>query len=134
MEIQTNRQPHGGGKLNSYLSGVSLNWMIREISEYGLLSQDASVYENRYDKTREPLKGLGKVLYSNKSRKLIYFTSRDDFRDSKLKIHQSVLDRLEYRVKTNEITLLEFFGDCFQKNEKGGYSYKTDANCFDITP
>ena len=124
----------GGGKLNSYLSGVSLNWMINEISEYGLLPQNAAVYENRYDKTREPMKGLGKIIYSNKSRKLIYFSSRDGFRDSKLKIHQSVLDRLEYRVKTNEITLLEFFGDCFKKNEIGGYSYKSNADCFEIIP
>ena len=120
--------------MNSYLSGVSLNWMINEISEHGLFPQNASVYEDRYDKTREPMKGLGKIIYSNKTRKLIYFSSRDGFRDNKLKIHQSVLDRLEYRVKTNEITLLEFFGDCFQKNEKGGYSYKSNADCFEVIP
>ena len=124
----------GGGNLDSHLSGVSLNWMINEISEYGLLPKNASVYENRYDKTKDPLSGLGKIIYSHKSRKLIYFSSREGFRDTKLKIHQSVLDRLEFRVKTNEITLLEFFGDCFEKNDKGGYSYKPDADCFEVVP
>ena len=122
----------GGGRYNSYLSGVSLNWMIREIKPYGLLSPTASVYENRYDKTSDPRQGFYKIVYPKSSRKLVYFTSRDDFRDKKLKIHQSVLDRLEFRVKTNEITLLEFFGDCFKKNQKGGYSYKADADCFDV--
>ena len=122
----------GGGKYNSYLSGVSLNWMINEIKPYGLLSPNASVYENRYDKTSDPRQGFYKIVYPKSSRKLVYFASLEDFRDKKLKIHQSVLDRLEYRVKTNEITLLEFFGDCFEKNQKGGYSYQADANCFDI--
>ena len=123
----------GGGNLNTYLSGVSLNWMLEEMREYDLLPVNASVYENPLDRTNNPRKGILKLFYPNKSRKLVYFTSRQNYRDSKLKIHKSVLDRLEYKmVKTNEITLLEFFGECFVKNDRGGYSYLENADCFTV--
>ncbi|WP_181039923.1 T6SS phospholipase effector Tle1-like catalytic domain-containing protein [Aureitalea marina] len=122
----------GGGYFNSYLSGVSLNWMIREIEEFDLLPPNTSVYEDRFGETNDPRKGFSKLIYTDKSRKLVYFASRDGFRDEKLKIHRSVLERLEYRVKTNEINLLAFFGDCFFLNTKGGYTYKQDAACFEV--
>ena len=122
----------GGGYQNTYISGVSLNWMLDEIRDYNLLPENASVYENYLDKTNDPRRGIFKLFYPNKSRKLVYFTSRQNYRDRKLKIHKSVLDRLEYMVKTNEITLLEFFGECFDKNDRGGYSYVEGADCFEV--
>lgn len=122
----------GGGYFNSYLSGVSLNWMINEIAPYNLLPPNTKVYEDRLGETNDPREGWAKLIYSDKSRKLVYFASREGFRDEKLKIHQSVLDRLEYRVKTNEINLLAFFGDCFFLNTKGGYTYKQDSACFEV--
>ena len=122
----------GGGYFNSHLNGVSLNWMIREITPYNILPDKTSVYEDRFGPTNDPRKGFFKLIYSDKSRKLVYFASRNGYRDNKLKIHQSVLDRLGQRVKTNEITLLAFFGDCFVKNSKGGYSYLEGASCFEV--
>lgn len=65
----------GGGSLNTNISGVSLNWMIGQLKDFELLPSSASVYENRFDITNNPLKGFMKVFYPKKRTKasVLYF-------------------------------------------------------------
>ncbi len=122
----------GGGNLNTNISGVSLNWMIGQLREYELLPKEAVVYENPMDVTNDPRRGFMKLFYPKKGRKLIFFTSKNGFKKEKLKLHRSVLDRLEGSLQTYEVNLIKLFGECFEKNEKGGYDYLKTSNCFDI--
>ncbi len=122
----------GGGALNTNISGVSLNWMINQIREYKLLPMETQVYENRHDVTNDPRKGFMKVIFPKKGRKLVFFTSSEGYKKEKLKIHQSVLDRLEGSLQTYEINLLKLFGECFEKNKKGGYKYLESSDCFEV--
>ncbi|QCX00633.1 DUF2235 domain-containing protein [Aggregatimonas sangjinii] len=122
----------GGGALNTNMSGVSLNWMIRELKEFELLPPSAEVYENRMDITNDPIGGMMKLFYPKKGRKLVFFASRNGYKKEKLKIHQSVLDRLEGSLQAYEINLIKLFGECFEKNNKGGYDYLEGSECFDV--
>ncbi|MGI9551841.1 MAG: phospholipase effector Tle1 domain-containing protein [Aurantibacter sp.] len=122
----------GGGALNTNISGVSLNWMIAQIKEYDLIPEYAEVYENHLDVTNDPRKGFMKVIFPKKGRKLVFFTSMEGYKQEKLKIHQSVLDRLEGSLQTYEINLIKLFGECFQQNDKGGYDYLPESNCFTV--
>ncbi|TMM57056.1 DUF2235 domain-containing protein [Maribacter algarum] len=122
----------GGGALNTNMSGVSLNWMIRQLKEFELLPPSAEVYENRMDITNDPIGGMMKLFYPKKGRKLVFFTSKNGYKKERLKLHQSVLDRLEGSLQTYEINLIKLFGECFEKNNKGGYDYLESSACFDI--
>ncbi len=120
----------GGGSFNTNISGVSLNWMIGQLKEFELLPPSAAVYENRMDITNNPRKGFIKLFYPKKGRKLVFFTSRSGYKKEKLKLHQSVLDRLEGSLQTYEVNLVKLFGECFAKNDKGGYDYLETSKCF----
>lgn len=122
----------GGGAFNTNISGVSLNWMIGQLKEFELLPHSAAVYENRMDVTNNPIQGFSKLFYPRKGRKLVFFTSRNGYKKEKLKLHQSVLDRLESSLQTYEVNLIKLFGECFEKNDKGGYDYLKNSDCFDI--
>lgn len=122
----------GGGYRNTNISGVSLNWMIGQLKEFELLPPSTMVYENRLDVTNDPLKGFMKVFYPKKGRKLVFFTSRKGYKDEKLKLHRSVLDRLEGSLQSYEINLIKLFGECFEKNDKGGYNYVESSECFEV--
>lgn len=120
----------GGGALNTNMSGVSLNWMIKQLKPYRLVPDYAEVYENRFDISNDPRKGFTKVIFPKKERKLVFFTSRKKYKDNMLKLHRSVLDRLEKSLQTYEINLIKLFGECFEKNDIGGYDYLKSSNCF----
>ncbi len=120
----------GGGAFNTNISGVSLNWMIGQLKEFELLPPWAAVYENRMDITNNPRKGFIKLFYPKKGRKLVFFTSRNGYKKEKLKLHRSVLDRLEKSLRTYEINLVKLFGECFEKNDSGGYDYLESSDCF----
>ncbi len=122
----------GGGAFNTNISGVSLNWMIDELKESKLLPNSATVYENPMDITNNPRKGFMKLFYPKKGRKLIFFSSRNGYKKEKLKLHHSVLDRLERSLQTYEVNLIKLFGECFKKNNKGGYDYLKKSACFNI--
>ncbi len=122
----------GGGAFNTNISGVSLNWMITQLQEYKLLPAAAKVYENRFDITNNPRKGFMKLFYPRKGRKLVFFTSKSGYKKEKLKLHRSVLDRMETSLQTYEINLIKLFGECFKKNETGGYTYSENSECFQV--
>ncbi|KAA1244448.1 DUF2235 domain-containing protein [Aquimarina sp. RZ0] len=120
----------GGGARNTNISGVSLNWMIKQLEPYQLLPPDANVYEDRFDKTNNPVKGFVRLVYPKSSRKLSFLVSKNGYKKEKLRIHKSVLDRLQVSLQSYEINLIKFFSECFEKNQIGGYNYDRDADCF----
>ncbi|WP_298501588.1 DUF2235 domain-containing protein [uncultured Maribacter sp.] len=122
----------GGGAFNTNISGVSLNWMIAQLQKYKILPDGVKVYENRFDITNNPRKGFLKLFYPKKGRKLVFFSSKNGYKKEKLKIHRSVLDRMESSLQTYEINLIKLFGECFRKNEKGGYTYSENSECFQV--
>ncbi len=122
----------GGGARNTAIGGVSLNWMIRQLEPYQLLVPNARVYEDRFDKTNNPAKGFVRLFYPRSSRKLSFLVSKNGYKKEKLKIHQSVLDRLQVSLQSYEINLIKFFSECFEKNQIGGYTYTKDSDCFTI--
>ncbi|WP_024771381.1 phospholipase effector Tle1 domain-containing protein [Aquimarina macrocephali] len=122
----------GGGYRNTNISGVSLNWMIDQLADYKLLPKHTRVYENRFDKTNNPSKGFIRLFYPKNSRKLSFLVSRDGYKTDRLKIHQSVLDRLKVSIQAYEINLIKFFGECFKKNTTGGYDYIEGIDCFTV--
>ncbi len=120
----------GGGYRNTNISGVSLNWMIQQLEPYQLLPSQTKVYEDRFDKTNNPAKGFVRLFYPRSSRKLSFLVSKNGYKKEKLKIHKSVLDRLQVSLQTYEINLIKLFSECFEKNQIGGYNYNRDADCF----
>ncbi|AXT55173.1 DUF2235 domain-containing protein [Aquimarina sp. AD1] len=122
----------GGGAKNTNISGVSLNWMIDQLTEYKLLPENVNVYQDRFDKTNNPAKGFVRLFYPRRSRKLSFLVSKNGYKKEKLKIHQSVLDRLKVSLQTYEINLIKLFSECFEKNDLGGYDYIEDTECFII--
>jgi len=122
----------GGGARNTNISGVSLNWMINQLKDYKLLPNHTSVYENRYDKTNNPSKGFTRLFYPRSSRKLSSLVSKKGYKNEKLNIHQSVLDRLEVSLQAYEINLIKIFSECFEKNNRGGYDYIEESDCFNV--
>lgn len=122
----------GGGAKNTNISGVSLNWMIQQLSDYKLLPNDSAVYENPFDKTNNPSKGFTRMFYPRSSRKLSFLVSKNGYKKEKLNIHYSVLDRLELSLQDYEINLIEIFSECFEKNDSSGYDYIEESNCFNV--
>ena len=72
------------------------------------------------------------MFYPKKERKLIFFTSEKGYKNEKLKLHRSVLDRLEGPLRTYEVNLIKLFGECFEKNAKDGYDYLKGSQCFRV--
>jgi len=122
----------GGGARNTNISGVSLNWMINQLKDYELLPKHSVVYENPFDKTNNPSKGFTRLFYPRSSRKLSSLVSIKGYKNEKLNIHQSVLDRLKVSLQTYEINLIKIFSECFEKNNNGGYDYIEESDCFNI--
>ena len=84
----------GGGYKNTQIGGVSLNWMLSRIETYKLLPKNTRVYANPYDKTNDPEEGLlWGLLYHRVNRNLDAY-SASEYNHGRLKIHQSVLDRV----------------------------------------
>jgi len=82
----------GGGYTDTNIDGVSLNWMLDQIQDYGLVAAGTRVYADAFDKTHDPEAGLTGLLYHRKNRNLSLYEA---LLDTKLKVHQSVIDRLE---------------------------------------
>lgn len=86
----------GGGYLDSLLSGVPLNWMIRKLRPTGLLPAGAAVREDHlglsHDAEELHLYGAYQRRYRNLTR---YVKEADVPSGQKLRVHRSVIDRLE---------------------------------------
>lgn len=85
----------GGGYEGTSIDGISLNWMIGQLKPYGLLPPGAAVYGNFADRTHDPSGNVLGYLYQKKHRSLSdYYTGQGASLSGRLKLHQSVLDRM----------------------------------------
>jgi hypothetical protein len=107
----------GGGYENNYLNGVSLNWMIGELDTENLLPKDIGVPQNKYDVSHNPESGIiWGSIYHELNRDIHSFVNDKESLTTKLKIHHSVFDRLEYvKIKDHEFKWLEHYPHCFRK-------------------
>lgn len=88
----------GGGYRDSLLSGVSLNWMMRQIraSKADILPPAAAVREDALGKSHNPEGGIWGLIYRAKTRNLPQYARSGTtlYNDRKLKVHSSVILRL----------------------------------------
>lgn len=130
----------GGGYQDALLSGVSLNWMISQLSlvDKDLLPSQAKVRFDASEPVHDPEKGLlWGTLYKKKWRNFISYAGDSPYNYGKLKIHSSVFERLEKperlvspetKHRESQWRLVESFPFCFsEKNEFGGYLYKENT-------
>ncbi|MFZ5503099.1 MAG: phospholipase effector Tle1 domain-containing protein [Pseudomonadota bacterium] len=98
----------GGGYGDSLLSGVSLNWMIKNLtgkgngkydekSDAGLLPSNAGVPEDMFGSSHDPESGVWSLLYHKMSRDIATYVTdkykrRGEF-GATLCVHKSVLER-----------------------------------------
>lgn len=126
----------GGGYPDSLLSGVSLNWMIRGLSETGLLPSHSAVQvrEDAFGPSHDPEHGFfWGLLYHRQSRDLVKHLTNGEYlyNGGRLKIHKSALDRLEKcessacNHKDHEFPWASWPGRCF-KQESGRYKIDWD--------
>jgi len=112
----------GGGYSDTEINGVSLNWMLDEMEkrELNIVPRSTEVYSDYLGKTHDPEAGLFGLIYKKQNRAISCYTDRKNTKEDKcmsapdkkgyadgstdesekLRIHQSVLDRL--CVKTPE--------------------------------
>lgn len=122
----------GGGYINSLLSGVSLNWMMGQLKSTGLLPTGAAVPENLLEKTHDPESGLlWGALYHEMPRNLSRYAEDSIYNGSKLKVHQSVIDRLaHHKPEFHEYQWMQSsrFALCFQELASA-YKYTPSEKC-----
>ena len=121
----------GGGYSDTEIDGVSLNWMIGELNGYNLLPKNSGVYSDAYGKTHDPETGFFKLAYRFQHRDLSKYVA---ILDDKLKVHSSVIDRLEcIPRKCHEIQWVHnenIFRHCFKEQKDGTLKYdKSDSKC-----
>lgn len=88
-----------GGGYNTDLSGVSLNWMIGEVenSVPEFLPDNSQVYQCPFGESHiasNLLFGLNIGVFGNRNRSFMHYAALEDYNLGKVKIHQSVFDRL----------------------------------------
>lgn len=142
----------GGGykDKDSGLSGVSLNWMIDKLIEEGLLPTGTEKPKANFEgEVHDPEAGLWGALYRQKWRRFVEYANHSPYNHGKLKIHETVIKRLESPEKwlvcppcsTDDLTcppcrsrssqwrLPELFPYCFSINRSGGYNFTQGSSC-----
>lgn len=124
----------GGGYGDTHISGVSLNWMLKQLAPFNLVPVGSQVYEDYSDVTHDPESGFFGLIYHRLNRNLSAYTIGTEYNNGRLKIHQSVLDRLA--IKSPKYYESHWFQSakykhCFKKNGNG-LDYLNSENCFDI--
>lgn len=117
----------GGGYSDTDIDGISLNWMIGELSNYNVLPSDAGVYSDVFGKTHDPEDGIWKYLYHFQHRNISKYAA---ILDEKLTIHPSVIDRLScVPQQCHEIDWMNnnnLFRHCFKERKDGTLEYEED--------
>lgn len=84
----------GGGYEDTQLSGVSLNWMIRQLADTGLLPDGARVREDVHGTSHDPEAGKWSPLYHRMNRNIAgYAFDPASLRKNTLCVHSSVFER-----------------------------------------
>lgn len=121
----------GGGYQDSMMSGVSLNWMIGQLKDTGILPKDTSVNADPFGRSHDPEAGLYGLMYKNINRNIgSYLTDKERHRKEFLNtmcVHPSVLDRrrtIELKPYENQwMRLTEPGKICLVKNTSEGFSH-----------
>lgn len=123
----------GGGYTDTDISGVSLNWMINKIEKYNITPPDSGVYSDYLGKTHDPEAGLWGLIYRKRNRDLHSYAKFNTYNNHKLKIHQSVIDRLQVRLPQDyEYQWQDSqYKDCFAPATEG-LKYIEASECFDV--
>jgi uncharacterized protein (DUF2235 family) len=127
----------GGGYDDSLLSGVSLNWMIKQVKQFKLLPDGAAVAENRYGSTHDPEASMmWGMLYHAKSRDIVKYVidEKKHTIPNSICVHDSVFDRRQrIEPKEHENTLLRLLGPAKRlpvyrvAREPAGWAWTDDA-------
>ncbi|MBQ5949349.1 DUF2235 domain-containing protein [Massilia sp. ST3] len=87
----------GGGYHDSMLGGVSLNWMLGELRDTGLLPPGAAVNQDPFGRSHDPESGLYGLIYRNIHRNLGGYPVNKDLHRTefagRLCVHPAVLER-----------------------------------------
>jgi uncharacterized protein (DUF2235 family) len=87
----------GGGYNDSFLSGVSLNWMLHNLEPMGLIPKGSQVRQDVFGLSHDPQHGLPwSIIYKKLSRNLWMYREPEEiiYNKGRLKLHASVIDRL----------------------------------------
>lgn len=100
----------GGGYQDTDIDGVSLNWMLDQMDDYkiDIVPKNTMVYADYLGETHDPEAGLAGLIYRQRNRNIPCYTATsidencNEMRfihgstdaSSRIKVHQSVLDRL----------------------------------------
>lgn len=124
----------GGGYMDTDMHGISLNWMINQLKPYDLVQNPTKVYAQINDISHDPKQGFAGLFYARRDRNLKLYASDSTYNNGKIKIHNSVFERLKYPLKNHDQNLLKQsnFKHCFEYSEENGYQYIESSNCFEI--
>lgn len=124
----------GGGYNDTDINGVSFNWMLNQIAPYNLVPANTRVYADPYGRTHDPESGWFRFIYRNRNRNLAAY-ALPIHNKGKLKMHQSVFDRLEKACRQPfEFDWKESeFAKCFDfSSNNGAIHYLEEKQCFDV--
>lgn len=124
----------GGGYGDTYIAGVSLNWMLNQIKPYNLVPKEARVYADPYGKTHDPESGLFGLIYHKMNRDITAYADGTPYNQGRLRIHRSVLDRLaQVPAQSHESHWFESdkYKHCFAK-KNDSLEYLQERNCFEV--
>ncbi len=121
----------GGYKDSDHLSGVSMNWMLSKIKNYGFLPNNAGVYANPLGTIHdaEGANALYKRAFKRLPRNIGQYLEDTRYNKGKIKIHQSALGRIARGIKReydSEWYKQTAFEGCFVE-EGPGYVKKGDC-------
>lgn len=135
----------GGGYQDSLLSGVSLNWMIKNLKknpETDLLPRDATVPEDRFGSSHDPESGFWSPIYHAQSRDIRKYAASGHYNNKKIKLHPSVIERLDrINPKSNEYNWMKSksneddrnaYPECFDETSYGLYYNKNKCKEIEI--
>ncbi|WP_016955937.1 T6SS phospholipase effector Tle1-like catalytic domain-containing protein [Catenovulum agarivorans] len=135
----------GGGYEDTELSGVSLNWMIEQLDSSGIIPEGVRVLEDPLGKSHNPSTGFFGLIYENRNRNLPHYIKHTGYNKGKIKIHESVFERLKVVPKQwqefdwiaeGSEKYTRNFPDCFDKVVDKDNSLYTltllDQSCFFI--
>jgi uncharacterized protein (DUF2235 family) len=131
----------GGGYSDSELNGVSLNWMLQQISEFNIVPENTSVFEDPLGKSHDPSTGFFEVIYTNLNRNIPYYLKDTGYNGGKPKVHSSVFKRLSKVVKgarefdwmhEGTAKYTRNYPECFEKAEDKTIHLKDEQLCFEV--
>lgn len=133
------------------LSGVTLDWMISQLSPYNVIPKGTKACKvNPAGAVHDPEAGAWGLLYRQKWRSFMDYATKSPYNHGKLKIHETVVKRLERpeeslicpaycppkeypcpfcQSRSSQWRLPELFPYCFSINSTGGYNFTESPNC-----